>query len=172
VWPRGDRADQREVLTNRWPWRTGEEARDCGGGALRARVTEERRWHFIEAVRRGEGVTAVVDYRGSRHGHDMAARGGDVQRRATNCARRRGRPSSGRVPRGTVQGTHLRHTQEPGRGARTAGRWRARTTRYDSGPTSRTRSRSSAKTIWFSPFDQVYLQNFELKCTNMIIPKL
>jgi hypothetical protein len=43
AWSEGDGGDQKEELTNRWPWRTGEETQDCRGRAL------ERRWPFIEA---------------------------------------------------------------------------------------------------------------------------
>jgi hypothetical protein len=95
-----------------------------------------------------------------------------------NGRRRRDHPTGGGVLRGTVQGTHLRHAQEPRRGAWTAGRQRARTTRYGSGLTSRVGRRRAQvrvpapKQFGLARFDQVYLKNFELECTNMITQKL
>jgi hypothetical protein len=76
AWSGGDRGDRKEELTNRWPWRTGEETRDCRGRAL------ERRWPFIEASsswRRGHD-----DRQQGGHGMGMAWPQGGWRRAAAS----------------------------------------------------------------------------------------
>jgi hypothetical protein len=144
--------------------RTRVEGRSC---PFYKRSNDNRRFAGTSRRRRGCGM-------GTAWPQGVVRCGG----RAANGARRRRRPAGGRAPRGTGQETNECHTQEPSRGARTTGPRPTRTTRYDSTPTwcagrSRARVRVPApKPFGLARFDQVYLQIFELKCTNVIIPKL
>jgi hypothetical protein len=132
VWSGGDGGDQREELTNQWPWQIGEEAQGGGGGALRARATEERRWPFIEesaSWRRGHDGHRLQGVAAWAVGQWRRVRGRRPKAEGGTCAGKSGRDVWHRPAAACIMHRSSRCY------AQTDGRRRALACTYGGGPT-------------------------------------